>query len=104
VGSQEFEKALHYLQQAHEKAHQNSDWFSYWQSSNFLAVVFSSTAQFEEALKFYQICLELSHAANNMPGISFVNACMGSFALAFQGKIPSAYTHTVEALRASESA
>jgi class 3 adenylate cyclase/tetratricopeptide (TPR) repeat protein len=99
----DFQKALHYLQQAHEKAYQNSDWFSYWQSSNFLAMVSSSTAQFEDSLKFYRICLELSHAANNMPGISFVNACMGASVFAFQGKIPAAYRHTVEALRTSES-
>jgi tetratricopeptide (TPR) repeat protein len=103
IREEEFEKALHYLHQAHEKAYQNSDWFSYWQSSNFLASLFSFTAQFEEALKFYQICLELSHAAKNIPGISFVNACMGNFVLAFQGKISSAYRHTTEALSESES-
>jgi class 3 adenylate cyclase/tetratricopeptide (TPR) repeat protein len=101
--AQEFEKALHYLHLAHKKAHQKMDWYSYWQSSQFLAVVFSCDAQFAEALKYFQICLELSHAANNMPGISFVNAMTGSFALAFQGKISSAYTHTTAAIRASES-
>jgi tetratricopeptide (TPR) repeat protein len=100
---EDFQKALYYLQQAHEKAYQNSDWFSYWQSSNFLAMVSSSTAQFEEALKYLQICLELSHQANNIPGISFVNAMTGSFALAFQGKISSANMHTTAAIRTSES-
>jgi tetratricopeptide (TPR) repeat protein len=100
---EDFEKALYYLHQAHENAHKNSDWFSYWQSSNFLALVFSYSTQFEESLKYYRICLELSHAVNNTPGISYVNACMGCFVLAFQGDLSAAYRHTLEALRESES-
>jgi tetratricopeptide (TPR) repeat protein len=99
---EELKKPRHYLRQAHEKALQNRDWFNYWQSSNFLGGVYTALAQFEDAYKFYKICLELSNTANNIHGISQANAFMG-MPLAFQGRIPMAYRHTLEALRASES-
>ncbi|MBS3755605.1 MAG: AAA family ATPase [Desulfobacterales bacterium] len=99
---EDYDKAIAYLQQAIDAAHDIGDWLSYWSGNFFLGFGLASNCQFEKAMECLETALQLSEKTRSLEGTVYVKSAMCGCVLNFQGRVSDAFYLSQEAAHTAE--